>query len=79
MANHPREKIEPIPRHYRTSTKPAPGGGYETALFQVFHEDLQVVGEWLHPEETPLPKALQEIHNIKTAKDATKTGPNSRM
>jgi hypothetical protein len=75
MANHAREKIEPIPRHYRTSTKPAPGGGYETALFQVFHEDLQVVGEWLHKEEKPPAEVERQIQTIRNAKDATRANP----
>ena len=74
-----RTKIEPIPRLYNQATKPAPGGGYETALFQVFHEDLQVVGEWLHPEKELPVEAQRQIDNIKNAKDATKTWPNSRM
>lgn len=77
--NHPHVKPQPIPRRYRTDTKPAPGGGYETALFQVFHEDLQVIGEWLHPEKELPIEAQRQIDNIKNAKDATKTGPNSRM
>lgn len=67
-----REKIEPIPRHYRTSTKPAPGGGYETALFQVFHEDLQVIGEWLHPEKELPADVKRQINSIKSAPDATR-------
>ena len=70
-----REKIEPIPRLYRTDTKPAPGGGYETALFQVFHDDLQVVGEWLHPEKELPAEVKRQIKTIKSAKDATRANP----
>jgi hypothetical protein len=70
-----KNKPPSIPRLFRQDTKPAPGGGYETALFQVFHEDLQVIGEWLHPEkELPL-KAKREIETIRNAKDATRANP----
>lgn len=73
-----REKIEPIPRHYRTITKPAPGGGYETALLQIFHDDFQVIGEWLHPERELPVEVKRQIRTIKTAPDATRANPSNK-